>query len=161
MFMTIDADGFDPSVIPCWNSRAQWPFGMKHWHYFKNCQREKHYRLPILLNVHHKGNILSEYTLAKLAYRIIGYIEAVKGKSRLAKTIVYGEQENIKQRVLPHYFRTVYLKTRTTFYFPVILFLVVGIVTVLYCYLSLKINILSIVALLSCQLICILLLLNI
>ncbi|HNB32939.1 MAG TPA: fatty acid hydroxylase, partial [Bacteroidia bacterium] len=37
--------------------------------------------------------------------------------------------------------------TRTTFYFPVILFLVVGIVTVLYCYLSLKINILSIVAL--------------
>jgi len=37
--------------------------------------------------------------------------------------------------------------TRTTFYFPVILFLVVGVTTVLYCYLSLKINILSIVAL--------------
>ena len=37
--------------------------------------------------------------------------------------------------------------TRTTFYFPVILFLLVGVATALYCYLSLKINVFIIVAL--------------
>lgn len=37
--------------------------------------------------------------------------------------------------------------TRTTFYFPVILFLLVGVATALYCYLSLKLNVFIIVAL--------------
>mgnify|MGYP006363213695 CR=1 FL=1 len=80
VYVTIDADGFDPSVIPAVGTAE--PNGL-FWNetidLLKKTTSEKNIiRFYIIECAPIKGNILSEYTLAKLAYRIIGYIEAAR-----------------------------------------------------------------------------------
>lgn len=80
VYVTIDADGFDPSVIPAVGTAE--PNGL-FWNetleLLKKTASEKNIiGFDIVECAPIKGNILSEYTLAKLAYRIIGYIEAAR-----------------------------------------------------------------------------------
>jgi agmatinase len=76
VYITIDADGFDPSVVPCvgtaepnglfWNETVE---------FLKLViQRKKVIGFDIVEVAPQEGQILSEYTLAKLLYRIIGFI---------------------------------------------------------------------------------------
>lgn len=80
VYLTIDADGFDPSIMPAVGTAE--PNGL-----FWNETLEFLRALIIQKNVVGfdivecapiKGSILSEYTLAKLAYRLIGYLELKK-----------------------------------------------------------------------------------
>ena len=80
VYVTIDADGFDPSVIPSVGTAE--PNGL-FWNetlaLLKKTAKEKNIiGFDIVECAPTKGNILSEYTLAKLGYRIIGYIEAAR-----------------------------------------------------------------------------------
>ncbi len=76
VYITIDADGFDPSVIPAvgtaepnglfWNESVE---------LFKRTIQEKNVvGFDIVECAPMQGSILSEYTLAKLAYKLMGYI---------------------------------------------------------------------------------------
>jgi agmatinase len=76
VYITIDADGFDPSIMPAVGTAE--PNGL-----FWNETLELLRRTVMEKNVvgfdivecaPMKGTILSEYTLAKLAYRLMGYI---------------------------------------------------------------------------------------
>jgi agmatinase len=76
VYLTIDADGFDPSVIPCVGTAE--PNGL-FWNetieFLKLViQRKKVVGFDIVEVAPQEGQILSEYTLAKLAYRIIGFL---------------------------------------------------------------------------------------
>ncbi|HNR21086.1 MAG TPA: agmatinase, partial [Bacteroidia bacterium] len=78
VYLTIDADGFDPSIMPAvgtaepnglfWNETLSF---LK-----KLIQKKNVVGFDIVECAPYKGSILSEYTLAKLAYRIIGYLES-------------------------------------------------------------------------------------
>jgi agmatinase len=80
VYLTIDADGFDPSIMPAvgtaepnglfWNETLEF--------LRKLTQKKNVVGFDIVECAPHKGSILSEYTLAKLAYRIIGYLEGNK-----------------------------------------------------------------------------------
>lgn len=76
VYITIDADGFDPSVIPAvgtaepnglfWNESVE---------LFRRTIQEKNVvGFDIVECAPMEGTILSEYTLAKLAYKLMGYI---------------------------------------------------------------------------------------
>jgi len=76
VYLTIDADGFDPSVIPCVGTAE--PNGL-FWNetieFLKLViKRKKVVGFDIVEVAPQDGQILSEYTLAKLAYRIIGLL---------------------------------------------------------------------------------------
>ncbi len=80
VYITIDADGFDPSIMPAVGTAE--PNGL-FWNETLDLLREtcKHKNVvgfDIVECAPMEGNILSEYTLAKLAYRIIGYMEKFK-----------------------------------------------------------------------------------
>lgn len=76
VYITIDADGFDPSVIPCvgtaepnglfWNETVEF--------LRKVIQLKKVVGFDIVEVAPRPDQILSEYTLAKLLYRMIGLI---------------------------------------------------------------------------------------
>jgi len=89
VYITIDADGFDPSVIPAvgtaepnglfWNESVE---------LFKQTILQKNVvGIDIVECAPVKENILSEYTLAKLAYKLIGYHSSKKGTVAPKKTV--------------------------------------------------------------------------
>ena len=78
VYLTIDADGFDPSVVPAvgtaepnglfWNETLEFLRMV--------CSKRKVIGFDIVECAPMEGTILSEYTLAKLLYRLIGYLES-------------------------------------------------------------------------------------
>jgi agmatinase len=76
VYITIDADGFDPSIMPAvgtaepngllWNETLQL---LK-----RVCAERKIVGFDIVECAPMQGSIISEYTLAKLCYRLLGYI---------------------------------------------------------------------------------------
>lgn len=76
VYITIDADGFDPSIMPAVGTAE--PNGL-FWNETlellkKVCAERKVVGFDIVECAPAEGSILSEYTLAKLAYRLLGYI---------------------------------------------------------------------------------------
>jgi len=76
VYISIDADGFDPSVVPAvgtaepnglfWNETLQFLKMV--------CEKREVVGFDVVEIAPVTGNILSEYTMAKLVYRLIGYI---------------------------------------------------------------------------------------
>ncbi len=80
VYITIDADGFDPSIMPAVGTAE--PNGL-FWNETldllrETCKQKNVVGFDIVECAPMEGTILSEYTLAKLAYRIIGYMEKFK-----------------------------------------------------------------------------------
>lgn len=80
VYITIDADGFDPSIMPAVGTAE--PNGL-FWNETldllrETCKQKNVVGFDIVECAPMEGTILSEYTLAKLAYRIIGYMETFK-----------------------------------------------------------------------------------
>jgi agmatinase len=77
VYLTIDADGFDPSVIPAvGTAEPNGLFWVETLEFLRMvCSERKVIGFDIVECAPMEGSILSEYTLAKLLYRIIGYIE--------------------------------------------------------------------------------------
>lgn len=76
VYLTIDADGFDPSIMPAVGTAE--PRGL-FWEetltFLKKVIKKRNVvGFDIVECAPIKGNILSEYTLAKLAYRLMGYL---------------------------------------------------------------------------------------
>jgi len=76
VYITIDADGFDPSVIPCVGTAE--PNGL-YWSetldFIREVVKNKNVvGFDIVEVAPQEGQILSEFTLAKLLYKIIGMI---------------------------------------------------------------------------------------
>lgn len=76
VYITIDADGFDPSVIPAVGTAEPngltWNEGIE---LLKKVIAKKNVvGFDVVECAPAKGSILSEYTLAKLTYKMIGYI---------------------------------------------------------------------------------------
>lgn len=76
VYITIDADGFDPSIVPAVGTAE--PNGL-FWNETLELLREVIAKkeivgLDIVEIAPVKGNILTEYTMAKLLYRLIGYL---------------------------------------------------------------------------------------
>lgn len=76
VYITIDADGFDPSIMPAVGTAE--PNGL-FWNETldllrKVCKEKNVVGFDIVECAPIEGSILSEYTLAKLAYRILGYV---------------------------------------------------------------------------------------
>ncbi len=85
VYLTIDADGFDPAVIPCVGTAE--PNGL-FWNetieFLKLVvQRKNVVGFDIVEVAPQEGQILSEYTLAKLAYRIIGFLVKKQHSNKL------------------------------------------------------------------------------
>jgi agmatinase len=82
VYITIDADGFDPSVIPGVGTAE--PNGLQYTEgieLMKQVIRSKNIvGFDVVECAPVKGSILSEYTLAKLVYKMIGYITMKKEK---------------------------------------------------------------------------------
>lgn len=81
VYLTIDADGFDPSIMPAVGTAE--PNGL-FWNetleFLRRVFAEKNViGFDVLECAPIEGSILSEYTLAKLVYRLIGY-QTVKSK---------------------------------------------------------------------------------
>ena len=77
VYLTIDADGFDPSIMPAVGTAE--PRGL-YWDetlifLHKVIKSKKVVGFDVVECAPMKGTILSEYTLAKLIYRLIGYLE--------------------------------------------------------------------------------------
>ena len=77
VYITIDADGFDPSVVPSVGTAE--PGGL-YWHetldFLKMVCREKNVvGFDVVEVAPAEGQIISEFVLAKLVYKIIGYLE--------------------------------------------------------------------------------------
>jgi agmatinase len=75
VYLTIDADGFDPSVMPCVGTAE--PNGL-YWDETltflqKVFQKKKVVGFDILEIAPQEGQILTEYNCAKLLYRLIGF----------------------------------------------------------------------------------------
>jgi len=76
VYLTIDADGFDPSVVPCvgtaepnglfWNETVEF--------LQKVIQNKKIVGFDIVEVAPREDQIISEYTMAKLLYRLVGFI---------------------------------------------------------------------------------------
>ncbi|MGI8892018.1 MAG: agmatinase [Bacteroidia bacterium] len=80
VYITIDADGFDPSVIPAVGTAE--PGGL-YWQetldFLKMVCREKNVvGFDVVEVAPIEGQIISEFVLAKLVYKIIGFIETNK-----------------------------------------------------------------------------------
>lgn len=80
VYISIDADGFDPSIMPAVGTAE--PNGL-FWNETldllrETCKNKNVVGFDIVECAPMEGTILSEYTLAKLAYRIIGYMETFK-----------------------------------------------------------------------------------
>jgi agmatinase len=80
VYITIDADGFDPSIIPAVGTAE--PNGL-FWNETldllrETCKQKNVVGFDIVECAPMEGSILSEYTLAKLAYRIMGYVTAYR-----------------------------------------------------------------------------------
>jgi agmatinase len=75
VYLTIDADGFDPSVIPAvGTAEPNGLFWVETLRFLKLVFREKNViGFDVVECAPVEGTILSEYTLAKLVYRLIGY----------------------------------------------------------------------------------------
>ena len=80
VYITIDADGFDPSVIPAvGTAEPNGLFWVETLQFLKLVATErKIIGFDIVECAPSEGTILSEYTLAKLLYRLVGYIEQGK-----------------------------------------------------------------------------------
>ncbi len=76
VYITIDADGFDPSVIPAvGTAEPNGLFWSESVELFRRTIQEKNVvGFDIVECAPMEGTILSEYTLAKLAYKLMGYI---------------------------------------------------------------------------------------
>lgn len=83
VYISIDADGFDPAVVPAvgtaepnglfWNETIQ---------FLKQvCETKNVIGFDIVEIAPVKGSILSEYTMAKLCYKILGYLSTKKSKA--------------------------------------------------------------------------------
>lgn len=77
VYLTIDADGFDPAVIPAvGTAEPNGLFWAETLEFLKLvCSKRKVVGFDIVECAPIEGSILSEYTLAKLLYRIIGFLE--------------------------------------------------------------------------------------
>lgn len=88
VYITIDADGFDPSVIPAVGTAE--PNGLMYTegvNLLKKVIASKNIvGFDVVECAPMKGSILSEYTLAKLMYKLIGYISLKKQKTEPAVT---------------------------------------------------------------------------
>lgn len=75
VYITIDADGFDPSVIPAvGTAEPNGLFWTETTELLKAVCRERNVvGFDIVECAPQQGSIISEYTLAKLAYKLIGY----------------------------------------------------------------------------------------
>ena len=75
VYLTIDADGFDPAVIPAvGTAEPNGLFWAETLHFLKDVFKKKNVvGFDVVECAPVKGQILSEYTLAKLIYRLIGY----------------------------------------------------------------------------------------
>lgn len=76
VYLTIDADGFDPSIVPAIGTAE--PGGL-YWEetldFLKMVIAEKNViGFDVVEVAPRKGEILSEYNMAKLIYRLIGYL---------------------------------------------------------------------------------------
>jgi agmatinase len=78
VYITIDADGFDPAVIPAVGTAE--PGGLlwdETMDFLKMvCEKRNVVGFDIVECAPIEGNVLSEYTLAKLCYRLIGFVES-------------------------------------------------------------------------------------
>jgi agmatinase len=75
IYLTIDADGFDPSIMPAVGTAE--PGGL-HWHETlsflkKVCSNKEVIGFDIVECAPKEGEILTQFNLAKLLYKIIGY----------------------------------------------------------------------------------------
>ncbi len=80
VYLTIDADGFDPSVMPAVGTAEPgglfWHQGLK---FFKKvAQKKQIIGFDIVECAPKEGEILTQFNLAKLLYKILGYIEYYK-----------------------------------------------------------------------------------
>ncbi len=75
VYLTIDADGFDPAVIPAvGTAEPNGLFWVETLAFLKKVFKEKNVvGFDVVECAPVEGQILSEYTLAKLIYRLIGY----------------------------------------------------------------------------------------
>jgi len=76
VYITIDADGFDPSIVP---SVGTAELGGMYWEETlsflrKVCKQRNVVGFDVVEIAPTQGQILSEYAMAKLVYRLIGYI---------------------------------------------------------------------------------------
>jgi agmatinase len=76
VYISIDADGFDPSIVPAVGTAE--PNGMQ-WNetiqFLKKVIASKNIvGFDVVEIAPVKGNILTEYTMAKLVYKLIGYL---------------------------------------------------------------------------------------
>ncbi len=80
VYLTIDADGFDPAVIPAvGTAEPNGLFWVETLTFLKKVFTEKNVvGFDVVECAPMEGQILSEYTLAKLIYRLIGYKEMIK-----------------------------------------------------------------------------------
>ncbi len=76
VYLTIDADGFDPSIMPAvGTAEPRGLFWDETLNFLKQVAKTKNIvGFDVVECAPMKGNILSEYTLAKLVYRLMGYI---------------------------------------------------------------------------------------
>jgi agmatinase len=76
VYITIDADGFDPSIMP--NVGTPEPGGLQWFETLellkKVCTQKEVVGFDIVEVAPQEGNIISEYTLAQLLYRMLGYL---------------------------------------------------------------------------------------
>jgi agmatinase len=81
VYLTIDADGFDPAVIPAvGTAEPNGLFWVETLEFLRLvCSHRKVIGFDIVECAPIEGSILSQYNLAKLCYRIIGYITESKG----------------------------------------------------------------------------------
>ena len=80
VYLTIDADGFDPSVVPAvGTAEPSGLFWTETLEFLRLvCNKRKVIGFDIVECAPMEGSILSEYTLAKLLYRLVGYINSGK-----------------------------------------------------------------------------------
>ena len=78
VYLTIDADGFDPSIMPAvGTAEPRGLFWEETLNFLKQVIQKKNViGFDVVECAPMKGTILSEYTLAKLVYRLIGYLES-------------------------------------------------------------------------------------
>lgn len=78
VYMTIDVDGFDPSVVP--RTGTPQPGGFL-WHealdlFRAVCREKKIVGVDVVEVSPQKGTVISEFAAAKLVYRLMGYISS-------------------------------------------------------------------------------------
>lgn len=81
VYITIDADGFDPSIMPAvGTAEPNGLFWVETLEFLRSVFEKKNVvGFDIVECAPMEGSILSEYTLAKLTYRMIGYAESQRG----------------------------------------------------------------------------------